>query len=307
MRIDDLDPELHAVVSEVPAVDFRDITASRAATTISPGPSAADVVVTERVAGFDAHTVGVRISSPSRVTSGPLPIVVEMHGGGFALGSAASNDAGNAGLAAALQCVVVAVDYRLAPEFPYPAAVHDCVTAVRWAVDTADSIGGDPGRIGLLGTSAGACLAACTALELRDSGGPRLAMQALIEPALDDRADSPSMKQGVDAVFWNTGNAVLSWQHYLGGRVPDERTSPARRRDLEGLPPTYLTVNELDPLRDQGIDYARRLLAAGNRTEFHCWPGAFHGFTMFDTALSRRTRASDVAAMDRLMNGSVSS
>ncbi|OZD05232.1 hypothetical protein CH275_12895 [Rhodococcus sp. 06-235-1A] len=307
MRIDDLDPELLLVVSEVPAVDFRNIPAARAAITISPGPSAANVVVTEWVAGFDAHTVGVRISSPSRVTSGPLPIVVEMHGGGFALGSAASNDASNAGLAAALRCIVIAVDYRLAPEFPYPAAVHDCVTAVRWAVDAADSIGGDPGRIGLLGTSAGACLAACTALELRDSGGPRLAMQALIEPVLDDRADSPSMKQGVDAVFWNTGNAVLSWQHYLGGRVPDEHTSPARRQDLGNLPPTYLTVNELDPLRDQGVDYARRLLAAGNRVELHCWPGAFHGFTMFDTALSRRTRASDVAAMDRLMNGPVSS
>ncbi|WP_032389300.1 alpha/beta hydrolase [Rhodococcoides fascians] len=305
MHIDDLDPELLQVVSAVPAVDFHDITAARAATTSSPVRSSADVVVTDSVAEFDGHTVSVRITGPATVTSGPLPIVVEMHGGGFALGSAASNDASNAGLATALPCVVVAVDYRLAPEFPYPASVRDCVTAVRWAVDAAGSIGGDPGRIGLLGTSAGACLAACTALELRDSGGPRLAMQALIEPALDDRADSPSMQQGVDAVFWNTGNAILSWQHYLGGRVPDGHTSPARRQDLESLPPTYLTVNELDPLRDQGIDYARRLLAAGTRVEFHCWPGAFHGFTMFDTALSRRTRASDLAAMDRLLNGPV--
>ena len=120
LRIGDLDPELQRVVTEVPAVDFRDIPAARAATTSGPEPLSANVVVSNASADFDGHTVGVRITGSRRVTSGPLPIVVEMHGGGFALGSAASNDAGNAGLAAALQCVVVAVDYRLAPGSPIP-------------------------------------------------------------------------------------------------------------------------------------------------------------------------------------------
>ncbi|WP_415976665.1 alpha/beta hydrolase [Rhodococcus sp. 077-4] len=303
MHIDDLDPELSARVADVPSLDFGNIEAARSAAAGSPPTPPAGVSVRNTLAQFGGHSVEVRISAPSKVPDRAMPIVVEMHGGGFALGSAASNDVGNAELASALSCVVVAVDYRLAPEFPYPAAVTDCMTAVKWAAASADRLGGDPGRIGLLGTSAGACLAACTALELRDSGGPRLSMQALIEPALDDSADTPSMTQGFDAVFWNTRNALLSWQLYLAGRSPDEFTTPSRRGDLSGLPPTYLTVNELDPLRDQGLDYARRLMAAETRVELHCWPGAFHGFTMFDTALSRRVRSVDLAAMDRLMNG----
>jgi acetyl esterase/lipase len=198
-------------------------------------------------------------------------------------------------------CIVVAVDYRLSPEFPYPAAVDDCVAAVSWVADNAESFGGDRHRIGLLGRSAGACLAACAALRLRDEGGPTLVMQALIEPALDDRANTPSMEQGCDAVFWNSRNALLSWGHYLAGHEPDEYTTPSRRHDLSGLPPTYVTVNELDPLRDQGIDYSRRLLAAGVSVELHCWPGAFHGFRMFDTELGRRADATDLVGVRRLM------
>ncbi|MDT2006248.1 alpha/beta hydrolase [Rhodococcus opacus] len=108
-------------------------------------------------------------------------------------------------------------------------------------------------------------------------------------------------KWGISLSLVNSRNALLSWQHYLAGRTPDEYTTPSRRTDLSGLPPTYLTVNELDPLRDQGIDYARRLLAAGVHVELHCWPGAFHGFRMFDTDLTRRTRASDLAAIRRMM------
>lgn len=303
MRFDDLDPELSNLVDTVPTLDFSDLAAARAAAASPPSSPPPGIVVNQRTVEFDGHSVGVRIYAPVHVPDHAMPIVVEMHGGGFALGSAASNDDSNAELAAELLCIVVAVDYRLAPEFPYPAALHDCVTAVKWAASSATDLGGDSQRIGLLGTSAGACLAACTALELRDSSGPGLTMQALIEPALDDRADSPSMSQGFDAVFWNSSNALLSWQYYLAGRAPDEHTTPARRADLTGLPPTYLTVNELDPLRDQGLDYARGLLAAGTSVELHCWPGAFHGSAMFDTALSRRTRGLDLAAMNRLMNG----
>jgi acetyl esterase/lipase len=224
-----------------------------------------------------------------------------MHGGGFALGSAASNDDTNQRLAVNVPCIVVAVDYRLAPEHPYPSAVEDCITALTWVAHNAEKLGGDSDRIGVLGTSAGACLAACTALWARDHGGPTLAVQVLVEPALDDRSDSPSMKQGSDAIFWNSRNAELSWQHYLGGHAPDETTTPARRLDLSGLPPAYISVNELDPLRDQGIDYARRLLAAQVRVEMHCWPGTFHGFIMFDTELGRHAQASKLDALRRLL------
>ncbi|UZG60184.1 alpha/beta hydrolase [Rhodococcus opacus] len=302
MRVEGLDPELVRHLGDVPALDLGDIAATRALVSEpAPTPAADGVVVTDVVAEVGGHSVGVRVTKPSQTAGRPLPIVVEMHGGGFVLGSASANDDTNRTMAAELPCIVVAVDYRLSPEFPYPAAIVDCVAAVRWAADSAERWGGEPGRIGVLGTSAGACLAACTALRLRDEGGPTLAMQALIEPALDDRADTPSMIHGADAVFWNSRNALLSWQHYLAGHTPDEYTTPSRRTDLSGLPPTYLTVNELDPLRDQGIDYARRLLAAGVHLELHCWPGAFHGFRMFDTDLTRRTRATDLAAIRRLM------
>ncbi|WP_338889372.1 alpha/beta hydrolase [Rhodococcus sovatensis] len=321
MHIEALDAELAALLGEVPALDFADIAATRAALA-DPTPSAAasdnaaafgvtvtDMSVTDMDVEADGHTVRVRVTAPVLAPGHPLPVIVEVHGGGFALGSGASNDDGNRELASTLPCIVVAVDYRLSPEFPYPAAVEDCVAAVTWATNNAGELGGDVSRVGLLGTSAGACLAACTALHLRDRyrrdhRGPIPVMQALIEPALDDRDGTPSMVQGGDAVFWNTRNAMLSWQHYLAGRPADEFTSPSREQDLSGLPPTYLTVNELDPLRDQGIDYARRLLAADVRVEMHCWPGAFHGFRMFDTDLGRRTRAMDVAAIARLMGSS---
>ena len=119
-------------------------------------------------------------------------------------------------------------------------------------------------------------------------------MQALLEPELDDRLETSSMRTGTDTVGWRRSQAVLSWQYYLGDvTTPPLHAAPARTEDLSGLPPTYLTVNELDCLRDEGLDYARRLLMAGVSTELHCWPGAFHGFqSMVPTAgVSQRASA----------------
>ncbi|OZC79186.1 hypothetical protein CH282_21035 [Rhodococcus sp. 06-418-1B] len=305
MRNTDLDPELAVLSAQVPILDFADILGARRGTATAgagtAGAGTAGVVVRDDIAGMDGCSVPVRITSPIGHRRGSLPVMLEVHGGGFALGSARSNDDSNSSFALNVPCIVVAVDYRLAPEFPFPAAVEDCITALRWTALHAESFGGDPGRVGILGTSAGACIAACTAMWARDHDGPALVMQALVEPALDDRSDSPSMEQGENAVFWNSRNARLSWELYLGGRAPDQWTTPARRTDLTGLPPTYLTVNELDPLRDQGLDFAVRLLSHDVGVELHCWPGAFHGFTMFDSALGRRAHSTDIAALRRLL------
>jgi acetyl esterase/lipase len=198
--------------------------------------------------------------------------------------------------------VVVAPEYRLAPEHPYPAGLEDCYATLQWLAAHADEWQVDPERIAVLGDSGGATLAAATALLARDRGGPQVALQVLLEPALDDRLQTRSMFEGTDTVMWNSANAAHSWRFYLGGQAATPYAAPARMDDLVGLPPTYLTVNELDPLRDEGLDYAFRLLGAGVSTEVHCWAGAFHGFNMVATAaIAQRSAAALHDALRRAL------
>jgi len=165
-----------------------------------------------------------------------------------------------------------------------PGPAEDCYAVLQWLVASADELGVDATRIAVLGDSAGGGLAATTALLARDRGGPALAMQVLIEPELDDRLQTHSMRTGADTPVWHLANAQKSWEFYLGGQDATPYAAPARMQDLSGLPPTYLTVNELDPLRDEGLDYAQRLLVAGVPTEVHCFAGTFHGFVLVSTA-----------------------
>ena len=289
-----MDGELAATVALIPDLSFAELESTRQTLDMLVSALPADLtgVVVE-----DRHEPGVdvRIFVPEQRTAEPAPAVLDIHGGGFAVGTVALDDGPNADIARATGAVVVSVDYRLAPEHPYPAAAEDCYAALLWLVEHAGELGVDPRRIAVLGDSAGGGLAATTALMARDRGGPAIALQVLIEPELDDRLDTPSMLAGADTVGWNSGQAVLSWRYYLGGAPADAYAAPARMADLAGLPPTYLTVNELDCLRDEGLEYARRLLAAGVSTELHCWPGTFHGFaTLVPTAAIARRANSDL-------------
>ncbi len=218
-----------------------------------------------------------------------------IHGGGFVIGSVEAEHAGAALMAIDSGAVVVSVEYRLAPEHPYPAGLHDCYAALAFLHAEAGALGVDPERLALCGASAGGGLAAATALLARDLGGPPVCFQMLHIPELDDRLETPSMRAFVDSPLWNRPLAVQSWKAYLGdlsgaADVPPY-AAPARAGDLSGLPPAYVSTAENDPLRDEGITYALRLLQAGVSVELHQFPGTFHGSALVTTAaVSRRAQ-----------------
>ena len=216
--------------------------------------------------------VGVRLHRPARA-AGPAPALLWIHGGGYVIGNAAQDDDVCRALTRKLGIVVAAVDYRLAPEHPYPSALEDCYAALRWL---AQLPGVDAGRIAIGGASAGGGLAAALAFLARDRGEVRPVLQILSYPMLDDRTIDPALD---DTGFrlWNTASNRIGWTSYLGGADPGTAV-PARRDDLTGLPPTWLGVGTLDLFHNEDLSYARRLEAAGVRCEVHEVPGAFHGF-----------------------------
>ncbi|SPM30384.1 alpha/beta hydrolase [Mycobacterium terramassiliense] len=230
-----------------------------------------------------------------------------MHGGGFIAGDLETEHAGNVGLARALGVVVVAVDYRLAPETPFPGPLEDVYAGLVWMAEHAEQLGVDPHRIAIHGVSAGGGLCAGLALLARDRKGPRIAFQFLGVPELDDRLATASMTAFTDTPLWNRPKAVASWDCYLGaGRAGSDDVSsyaaPARATDLAGLPPAYISVMQFDPLRDEGIAYAQALLAAGVTVELHLFPGTFHGSALIpDAAISQREGAEAVAVLRRAL------
>jgi acetyl esterase len=259
-------------------IDVRDVTA--------PGPPG-------------APDVAVRVYTP-RGAGRPLPAVVYIHGGGFTVGSVKMFDTVTTRIAAEVGAVVVSVEYRLAPEHPCPAAIEDCYAALVWTADNAAELGIDPSRIAVCGGSAGGGPAAALALLSRDRGGPPLCFQFLGIPELDDRLDTPSMRDYVDTPLFNRPAAEFSWDCYLGGpgiRGTDT-VSPyaasARAQDLSDLPPAYVTTAQFDPLRDEGIDYAQRLAHANVATELVLYPGTFHGSTLVANAAVSQRKGTDL-------------
>ena len=206
-----------------------------------------------------------------------------------------------------LGAVAVSVNYRLAPECSFPTPFDDCFDALTWVAGEND-LGIDPARIVVAGISAGAGLAAAVTLKTRDVGGPAILFQALDSPVLDDRLLTSSATDYTDSPLWNRQNAIDSWRHYLGADADRHQTpeyaAPARARDLAGLPPAYIAVSSFDPLRDEGIEYARRLIRAGVSTELQLYPGTFHGSSgVFpQTAISQRINADYTAAIRRALN-----
>jgi acetyl esterase/lipase len=236
----------------------------------------------------DAPAVGVRVYEPP-LRAEPAPCLVYFHGGGFIAGDLDTEDVRCVRLARDAGCVVVSVDYRLAPQHPFPAALDDCYAALLWTSGMDEQLNIDRTRLGVGGPSAGGALAAAVALMARDRSGPPLAFQLLVYPCLDDRAQTASMRF-VDTPIVDGRSVAWLWDSYLGEHRSNVSpyAAPARAEDLVGLPPTYLMTAELDPLRDEGIEYAVRLLHAGVSVELHQFAGAFHGFDLLPTAISRR-------------------
>lgn len=216
--------------------------------------------------------VGVRLYRPRGVDD-PAPALLWIHGGGYVLGHAGMDDALCRRYVEQLGIVVAAVDYRLAPENPYPIPLEDCYSALTWL---AGLPGVDSDRIAIGGLSAGGGLTAALAFLARDRGEVSPVLQLLSYPMLDNSAVDKDLDRPGSRI-WNTGNNRFGWTAYLGD-ADAEVAVPARRADLHGLPPAWLGVGTLDLLHDEGVAYAARLSAAGVPCELHLVPGAFHGF-----------------------------
>jgi acetyl esterase len=226
------------------------------------------------VPGQDAD-VAVRVYEPAGEQRAIT--VVWLHGGGWVLGSIDTYDAPVRVLANAARAIVISVEYRLAPEHRYPAAVDDSVAAVRWAAANAAELGGDPERIAVAGDSAGGNLAAVVARKLR--GELPLRLQALVYPVTDGGVNTPSFREFADRYGLTAASMKRFWQLYADGAdTTDPDASPLRDPDLSGVAPAYVLVAEKDVLRDEGVAYAHALEQAGVSVELVRWPGTIHGF-----------------------------
>ena len=241
--------------------------------------------------------------------TGPLPAVLHIHGGGYVLGSPDLGEENHRALVEAMPCMVVAVQYALAPEQPHPQPVEDCYTALSWMAGNAAELGIDPARIGVSGVSAGGGLAAALALLARDRGEIALAFQHLIYPMLDDRTcttEDPHPHTG--HWCWKHANNHFGWSALLGVPPGSDGVSPyaapARATDLAGLPPAYLSVGMLDLFLEENLEYARRLSRAAVPVELHAYPGAYHAFDNFgDAPVAAQARRDNSDAMMRFLRG----
>jgi acetyl esterase/lipase len=265
-----------------------------------PGPIADGVGVrAEVVARSDGRPdVPLMVFEPDdrRRPSGAL---LWIHGGGLVMGTAATGQELCSRFAAELGIVVVAVDYRLAPEDPFPAALDDCFDALSWIADRAADLGVDPDRIAVGGDSAGGGLAACLTQLALDRGGPAICFQLLQYPMLDDRTPHDDS----DALVWSAASNRYAWSAYLGDRAgrsePPPYAAAARRADLTGLPPAWIGIGDVDLFHDEAISYAERLVAAGVDVDLHVEPGMYHAAEQFvpDAESMRDFRSRMVVAL----------
>jgi acetyl esterase len=275
-------PEIAHALDRVPAFDpLADPVATRAflRSLLAAATPAADprVAVTDTVIPGPAGELPIRIYRPAGAGAGTRPGALYFHGGAFISGDLDTGDRNCRDICVAAGAVVVSAGYRLAPEHKYPAALDDCYAALCWTAGSAVELGIDPARLAVAGRSAGGTLAAAVALAARDRGGPPLAFQLLLIPALDDRGAHPSIAQSADGRIVDGRVVTGMWQLYLDSAA-DQYAAPARAQDLRGLPPAYLQIGQADPLRDEALEYAQRLTAADVLTEVHLVPGAFHLF-----------------------------
>jgi acetyl esterase len=243
-----------------------------------PAPEVKIAAVENRTIPGPAGAIPLRIYRPEG--KAPLPALVYFHGGGWVIGSLETHDPSCRDLANRIGCVVVSVDYRLAPEARYPAAAEDCFTATKWVAENAKPLGVDAARIGIGGDSAGGNLTAVVALMARDRGGPALRHQLLIYPVTDADFSRRSYRENAEGYLLTTKAMEWFWGHYVPdpARRQEAYAAPLRAKDLSGLPPAFVLTAEYDPLRDEGEAYAKRLQQAGVPTRLQRYDGAIHGF-----------------------------
>jgi acetyl esterase/lipase len=247
-----------------------------------------------------APDVRVLVFQPTGRTE-PMPAILHIHGGGYVIGAPEMNEAANRQLAADLGCVIVSVDYRLAPDTPFPGPVEDCYAGLKWLHANAKELGVDPTRIAIQGESAGGGLAAGLALLARDRGEVPVIFQFLLYPMIDDRpAAEPHPYAG--EFIWNLNSNHFGWSAYLGREPGGPDVSPyaaaARAENLAGLPATLIITGALDLFMEENLEYARRLTRAGVPVDLMVYSGAFHGFQVApDTEISRRFRRDHREAM----------
>ena len=299
-----LDPQAQMVLDQLRAINvvqFSDLGLEGARKLLddlaeaTPGPQVE--AVRDRTIPGPAGEIPVRVYCPA--APGPLPVVVFFHGGGFVLGTLTSHDASCRELASGAGCLVVAVDYRLAPEHPFPAAVEDALAATEWVAAHAAELGADPDRLGVAGDSAGGNLAAVVCLLARDKGGPRIRHQLLIYPTVDlTGGDWPSYGEFGEGYLLTRQDMLWFMGLYFGPDADrrDVRASPLLAASHAGLPPATILTAELDPLRDEGEAYGERLRAAGVPVSVRRCEGQIHGFLGMTVAVERAAQAVDAAA-----------
>jgi acetyl esterase/lipase len=305
-----LDPEIATALAAMPAFPpftFAELPAMRA----QRAAQLAAVELSDQVERGEysvpgppgAPDITIRVHRP-KASAGPLPCIYFMHGGGYVMGTAAMDDLRFDKWCPLLNCVGVSVEYRLAPETPYPGPLEDCYAGLAWVHANAATLGVDPARIGIGGASAGGGLAAGLALLARDLGQVPLAFQLLIYPMIDDRRTTAS--SAWDVPIWPPGSNERGWAAYLGGLTDGDvpaYAAASRATTLAGLPPAQVVVGALDGFLDEDVDYAMRLTHAGVPTELHVFPGAPHGFDgiMPGTVLARRARQVMEAWLGRVL------
>ncbi|WP_445164203.1 alpha/beta hydrolase [Mycobacterium sp. Dal123C01] len=307
--INRIDPVLRDAASELGIVEFR-------AETLGAEREHANRLAAERAAVVDTDGVTVE----SRSISGPggqqlnlrcyrggikgaagAPLLLYAHGGGFVTGNLDSDHAQCVELAREGGCLVVSVDYRLAPENPCPAALDDVEAGFYYAIRNCAELDADPSRVAVMGRDAGAALVAALAQRMFDNEGPQILMQILHQPMLDSDA-TPSRREFQRTPGLNGPAVSRAWGHYLGSDSASGQHVPAHRANLEGLPPTFISCSEIDPCRDEAIDYANRLLHAFVHTELHVIAATFNGFDSMvpDWAVSQENRALHAQSVRRV-------
>jgi acetyl esterase/lipase len=309
-----LDRELAAALPSIPSFDLTDIQRARqerqalaAARRASWSPPEGVVLTDHEVVAPDGQPgPRVRVYSP-RTLDRSVPCLYWMHGGGHIMGELEQDDPMLTDLVAGVGCVAVSVDWRRAPEQPFPAATEDAYDGLVWVADNAAELRAHPSRIVIGGASSGGGLAAALALMARDREGPAIAYQMLLYPMLDDRELTLSSRGVVHPQLWNVTRNRTAWRYYLGelsdsSEVPPY-AAPARATDLADLPATWLATGELDLFADEDVAYAQALMSAGVSTELHVYAGAYHGFDLFapTAAVSSRYLRDRQEAFDRVL------